>query len=131
MDWNMIIKVLAWVFLVAAIWGVISLVRYYEKRNQTLADIAERNIKLNMDLSNRVQLLTIASMLLTLKLCARNNNRNDYVQMYHALYFAGVSKDILNSPERLDEFLTDCIENKIIISEGKMPFTFSFQKRMM
>lgn len=129
MNWNWVILTVIGTAIGMFLYRAVAWFREYEKNVNNSIALAEQSTKLNVELLNRVHLWTIVSMVLTMKLCAANNNRDDYVQMYHSLYFLGVSKDVLNDPDKLNEFLTDCMQDKIIVSDGEKPFTFSFHKR--
>lgn len=129
MNWNWIILTVIGTAIGMFLYRAVAWFLEYEKNANNSIALAEQSTKLNVELLNRVHLWTIVSMVLTMKLCAANNNRDDYVQMYHSLYFLGVSKDVLNDPDKLNEFLTDCMQDKIIVSDGEKPFTFSFHKR--
>ena len=115
------------VYIIAVAFFIYYEIMFFRKYKKSLAVNASYH-DLNRDLLNRLNLWTVTSMILTMKLCAANHNYDEYVKMYHALYFLGVDKDILDHSDKLDDFMSDCMQNHITVSNGIKPFTYSFVK---
>ena len=109
--------------------GIYWMVCSYEKRIKESINLAMQANAMNYELLNSVELWTTVSLILSMKLCAANNCNDDFVKVYHKLYFMGVDKDILNNPNKLNDFLADCVNNRIVVKDGKVPFTHSYVRK--
>lgn len=81
------------------------------------------------DLDNKNTLLYVSNFISLMLLNSSRNNYEQFTQCYHTLFFMGVSKDILDNTDKLADFYTDCITNKMIVKKGEKAFKYKFEKK--
>lgn len=89
---------------------------------QQMTDLVEEN----KQKSARIILKTTAIMILTMRIYALQNDDEPYSMCRNRLHFWGIPFDILDDPERLDEFFDKCLGDLMEVSDGTPPYSFRF-----
>ena len=93
--------------------------RFLIQQITDLIDESKRN-------SARIILKTTAIMILTMRIYGLQNEDEPYSMCRNRLHFWGVPLDILDDPERLDEFFDKCLGDLMEVSDGTPPYSFRF-----
>lgn len=106
--------------------------RSKRKQSDRLFEEIKKNANLlnELDKSHTKNLVhLIVEMTLLLKINATAEDWQKFTEVYHQLYFMGINKEILDDVDKLESFVSDLLNDRIIIENGESPFKFSFKEK--